>query len=138
MEDERDDRRADTVEDTGDRLEITKIDVKSTQTGNDDKVRKYESPTADPGAPETAAEITNIDSNLDSERSGHRLTDCGGLAHLFFSQPAALSDDLSFHLADQRDGAAKSQQAETEKVDKQFRKRMRFRCGINRHDSLRW
>src|SRR6266700_5513990 len=125
MEDKCDERRADTVEDTGDRLEIAKIYVKSTQTGNDHKVRKYESPTADPGAPETAAEITNIDSNLDSEGSGHRLTDGDGLAHLFFGQPAALSDDLSFHLANQRDGAAKSQQPETKKLTKQFRTKTR-------------
>src|SRR6266566_6916776 len=114
MEDKCDDRRADTVEDTGDRLEIAKIDVESTQSGDDHKGRKYESPTADPGAPETAAEIANIDSNLDGERAGHRLTDGDGLAHLFFGQPAALSDDFPFHLADQRDGAAKSQQPETE------------------------
>ena len=57
MEDERDDRRADAVEDGGDRLEVAEIDVERAQRGDDNEVRQDEGPAADPGAPETAAQI---------------------------------------------------------------------------------
>src|SRR5690349_23129258 len=100
MEDQRDNRRADTVEDSRDWLEIAKIDVQSTESGDDHKVRKDESPAADPGAPKTAAQIGDIDSDLNGERSRQRLADRDGFAHLLFAEPATLGDELALHLAD--------------------------------------
>src|SRR5262249_45696393 len=108
MENQRDHCGADTIEDTGDRLEITKIDVESTQSGDNHKVRKDESPAAYPGAPKTATQIRNINCNLNGEWSGERLADRNGFTHLFFGQPAPLGNKFPFHLADQRDGTPES------------------------------
>src|SRR5262249_29583375 len=103
MEDQGDDRWADTVEDTSDRFEIAKIDVESTQGGDDHEIRKDESPAADPGPPKTAAQIRYINSDLNRERSGQRLAYGNGFTHLFFGQPAALGNEFALHLTDQRD-----------------------------------
>jgi len=64
---------------------------------------------SDPGAPESAAQIADIDADLDRQRSGQRLADGDGLAHLLLGQPFALGDDFALHLADQRNGAAEAQ-----------------------------
>lgn len=69
MQDQRDDRRADTVEDAGDRFEIAEINIESAQSGDDHKVRKDESPAADPSTPKATAQIRNINSDLNGERS---------------------------------------------------------------------
>src|SRR5215467_166472 len=108
MEDQRDDCRADTVEDTSDRFQIAEIDIESAQSGDDNEIGKDESPAADPGAPKTAAQVRDINSDLNRERSRQRLADGNGFAHLLFGQPAALGNEFALHLADQRDGTTKS------------------------------
>ena len=54
---------------------------------------------------ENATQIRGQPTNpdLDRERAGQRLADGNRLAHLIFSQPAALVHQLTLHLADQRD-----------------------------------
>ena len=133
MEDQRDDCRADTVEDTGDRLEIAEIDVESTQSRDDYKVWKDKGPATDPGTPKTAAQIGNINSNLNRERSGQRLADGNGFTHLVFGQPATLGDEFAFHLTDQRNGTAEAQQSEPEKIQKQLGQRATFYCRLHCH-----
>ncbi len=59
MQDQRDDRRTDAIEDRGDRLEVAEIDIERAQRGNDDEVRQDEGPAAGPGAPKSAAQIGN-------------------------------------------------------------------------------
>src|SRR5215470_10800676 len=133
MEDQRDDCRADTVEDTSDRFEIAKIDIESTQGGYDDKVRKDESPAAYPGTPKTAAQVRNINSDLNRERSGQRLAYSNGFTHLVFGEPAALGNEFSLHLTDQCNGTAEAQQAEPEKIQKQLGQRATFYCRLHCH-----
>jgi hypothetical protein len=81
MQNQRDHRRADAVEDGRHRLEITKVDVKRPQRGDDDEVREDEGPAPRPGAPKAAAQLGNVDPDLDGERPGQRLTDRNRLAH---------------------------------------------------------
>src|SRR5262245_27110094 len=86
MEDQRDDCRADTVEDTGDRHKIAEIHIQRTQRSDDHDVRTDESRAASPGHP----------------------TYGYGFAHLLLGQPAALGDQFTFHLADQCNGTAEA------------------------------
>src|SRR5262249_32498167 len=134
MEDQRDDSGADTVEDSRDRFEITKIDVETTQCGDNHKVWKDESPTAYPGAPKTAAQVRNIDSNLNREWPWQRLADRDGFTHLLFGQPATLGNEFTFHLPDQRDRTTKSQQPKSEKVAEQLRPSSALGHGITSRD----
>src|SRR5262249_49094888 len=106
VKDQRDDCWADTIEDTGDRFQIAEIDIESAQSGNDHEVRKDESPPTNPSTPKTAAQIRDINSDLNRERSGQRLADRNGFAHLLFGQPAALGNKFALHLPDQRHGSA--------------------------------
>jgi hypothetical protein len=120
MKDQRDNGVADAVEDGGHRLEVAKVNVERAERSDDDKVRKDEGPTADPSA-QPAAQVGDINPDLNGERSRQRLTDGDGLAHLLLAQPAALGDDFPLHLADQRDGPAEPQQAKAQKVKQQLR-----------------
>src|SRR5882672_2878516 len=106
MKNQRDNGGTYPIKDGGYRLQVAEIDVEGSQSGNDDKVRKDESPAAGPGAPEAAAEIRNIDANLYRERSGKRLADRDGLAHLLLRQPFALIDKLALHLSHKRNRSA--------------------------------
>ena len=54
MQDERDDRRADPIEDRSHGFQLAEIDVERAERGDDDEIRKDESPAADPGALEAA------------------------------------------------------------------------------------
>src|SRR5262249_16563996 len=136
MEDQRDDCRADTVEDTGDRLQIAEIDIESAQSGNDHEVWKDESPAAYPGTPKTAAQVRNINSDLNRERSGQRLAYGNGFTHLVFGEPATLGNEFTLHLADQRNRTAEAQQSEPEKIQKQLGQRATFYCRLHCHVSM--
>src|SRR5262245_11697219 len=102
MEDERDDRRTDTVEDGGGWPETHEMNVQSRQRRDEDEVGKNERPAACPGAPEATAQIPDVHPDLNRERSGHRLAHRNGLAHPLLGQPAALGDELALHLTDKR------------------------------------
>ena len=67
MQDQRDDGRADAVEDGRYRLEVAEIDVERAECGDDDEVRQDEGPAARPRAPKTRAQIGDVDSNLNGE-----------------------------------------------------------------------
>ena len=82
MQDQRDHRRADAVEDRRHRLQVAEIDVERAERGDDHEVRQDEGPAAGPGAPEAAAQIGDVDADLDRERPRQRLADRDGLAHL--------------------------------------------------------
>ena len=136
MKDERDDRGTHPIENGGYRLEVSEMDIEGTQGGDDHEVWKDKGPSAKPGAPKSAAQICGVDSDLNCQRPGQRLTDGNRLSHLFLGQPSPLGDELPFHLADQRDRTAESQQAEAEKVDEQFRQSTGFCCHWSRHVAL--
>src|SRR6266446_10807787 len=106
MQDQRDDGGTYAIEDGGYRLQVAEIDIESTQCGDDDKVRKDESPATRPGSPKPATEIGNVDANLDRERPGKRLADSDGLTHLLLREPFFFIDQLALHLADQRHRSA--------------------------------
>src|SRR5260370_27726419 len=69
MQDQCDDGGAHAIEDRGHRLQVTEIHVESAQCGDDDEVREDESPAPRPGAPKTATEIGNLDSNPDRKKT---------------------------------------------------------------------
>src|SRR5262245_27451684 len=133
MEDQRDDCRADTVEDTGDRLKIAEIHIQRTQRSDDHEVRKDESPAAYPGTPKTAAQVRDINSDLNRERSGQRLAYGNGFTHLAFGEPATLGDEFTLHLGDQRNRTAETAQSEPEKIQKQLGHRATFYCRLHCH-----
>ena len=108
VKDQRDHGRAHPVEDCGDGFEIAEIDVECPARGNHYEIRKDESPAANPGAPETAAQIGDVYADLNRKRSWQRLADRDGFAHLFFRKPATFADQLAFHLPDKSDRTAKA------------------------------
>ena len=110
----------DAVEDGGHRLQVAEIDVECAQRGHDDEVRQDEGPAAGPGAPEAAAQVGDVDADLNRERSGQRLADRDRLAHLLLGEPFAVVDQFAFHLADQRNRAAEAETAEPQEVAHQF------------------
>lgn len=57
MDDQRDRRRADAVEDPRHPGEATKMDVSRAERSDDQKIRQYECPSADPCPPEPAAQL---------------------------------------------------------------------------------
>src|SRR5882724_2478482 len=120
MKDQRDDGWAYAIEDGGYRLEVSEMDIESAERGHDGKVRKDEGPSTGPGAPKTAAEIGDVDADLDRQGSGKRLADRDGLAHLLFREPLAFDDQFALHLADQRHRAAEAEKAEPEEIAYQF------------------
>ena len=135
MKDQRDHRGTDPIEDGGDRLEIAEIDVERAQCRDDEEVRQDESPAADPGTPEPAAQIGDVDPDLDRERPGQRLADGDRFAHLLLGQPSTLGDDFPFHLPHERDGAAEPEQAQAQEIQcklAQVRPGQRHRCGRTR------
>jgi len=103
------------------RLEIAEIDVERAERSHDDEIGENEGPAADPSSPKSAAQISDVDTDLDRQRSRHRLADRNRFTHLLLAKPAALGDDLALHLADQRHGTAESQQAQPEKIAEQLR-----------------
>ena len=81
---------------------------KRPKRGDNQKVGQNESPAACPGSPEAAAQIGDEDADLYRKRPRQRLTDGDRLPH----QPFAFADKFALHLADKRDGAAKSHESE--------------------------
>ena len=120
MKNERDDGRTHAVEDGCNRLQVAEIDIESAQGSYDDEVRQDEGPAAGPGAPEATAQVGNVDSHLNCERPGQRLTNRDRLAHLLLGEPFAVVDQFAFHLADQRNRAAKTEATEPQEVAHQF------------------
>src|SRR5262249_21091448 len=108
-------------------------DVESAQSGDDHKVWKDKGPAADPGTPKTAAQVRNMNSNLNGERSRQRLAYGNGFTHLLFGQPAALGDEFTLHLADQRNRTAETQQSEPGKIQNQLGQRATFYCRLHCH-----
>ena len=102
----------DAVEDRGHRLKVAEIDVERAQRGDDDEVRQDEGPSAGPGAPEAAAQVGDIDPDLNRQRPRQRLADRDGLAHLLLGEPFAVVDEFALHLADQRHRTAKTQESQ--------------------------
>jgi hypothetical protein len=100
MQNQRDHGRADAIENRGDRLEIAEMDVKRAERGDDHEVRKDKGPAADPRAPEAAAQVSDVDPDLNSQRPRQGLADGNGLTHLLPCEPAAVGDQLPLHLAD--------------------------------------
>src|SRR5438552_1053113 len=99
MQDERDNRGADAVEDRGDGLQGPEMNVERAERSHDHEVGKDERPTAGPSSPEATAEIGNVDTHLDREWPWQRLAQGNGFAHLFLCHPGALSDEFALHLA---------------------------------------
>ena len=119
MEDERDDGRTRPVEDRGHRRQTAEMDVQRGECRHDDEVREDEGPAAGPCPPEPSAEVGDEDPDLNRERAGQRLTDRDPLAHLLLRQPLPLLDQLSFHLAAERDRAAEPERAEAQVIPHQ-------------------
>ena len=111
MKDQRDDGGTDAVEDGGHRPKVAEIDVECAESGDDDEVRQDESPTPGPGAPEAAAQVGDIDADLNRKRSRQRLANRDRLAHLLLGEPFAVVDQLTLHLADQGNRAAKAEKS---------------------------
>src|SRR5438876_308690 len=137
MQNERDHRGADAVEDRGDGRQPFEADVERPERGDDDEVRQDERPASGPRAPESAADVRDPDADLDGERSGEGLADRDPLAHLLFRQPLLLADELSFHLTDQCDGAAEAEEAETQVVLDELLDGHTFDCLRSVHGILR-
>jgi hypothetical protein len=93
------------------------MDVKGAQRRNDQEIRQDERPSARPRTPEAAAQIRDVNSDLDRQRSGKRLADGDGLAHLLLSEPPAVRDELALHLADERHRPAEAEAAQAQKVE---------------------
>src|SRR6266849_3850901 len=92
MQDQCDDGGTYAIEDGGYRLQVAEIDIENAQCGDDDKVRKDESPATRPGSPKPATEIGNVDANLDRERSWKRLANRDRLTHLLLGEPFPVID----------------------------------------------
>jgi hypothetical protein len=122
MQDQRDDGGTHTIENRGDRLQATEVDVQRTERRHDEEVRQDERPAPRPRAALATAQIGDKDPDLDRQGPGQGLTHGDGLAHLLARQPAALGDELALHLADQRDGAAKPQQTQSQEIAHQIGK----------------
>src|SRR5438552_6458273 len=111
MEDQRDHRRADPIEDRGHRRQSLESDVQRAERDHDHEVRQDERPSAGPGAPEAAADVRDPDADLDREWTRQRLADRDTLA-LVLGDPLPVADQLPLHLADEGDGAAEAEEAE--------------------------
>jgi hypothetical protein len=120
MQDQRDHRRTDAIEDRSDGLEVTEIDIEGAERGNDDEVRQNECPASRPRAPEAGAQVGDIDTNLNRQRPRQGLTDGDGLAHLLLGHPATLADEIALHLADQRHWAAEPEEPKAQEVGYDF------------------
>ena len=107
MENERDDGRADAVKHGRHGGKVAEMDVERTESGDDDEIGKDEGPATSPRAPKAGAQVGDVDADLDGERSRERLTYRNGLPHLLLGQPFPVTNKLSLHLADERDGTAK-------------------------------
>ena len=70
MDDQRDRRRADAVEDPRHPGEAAKMDVSRAERSDDQKIRQYECPSADPCPPEPAAQLR--DEKADSPLLGKK------------------------------------------------------------------
>src|ERR1700748_2722476 len=101
MQDQRDHGLSHAIEDASDGLQVAEIDIERTQRGDDDEVWQDESPSSGPCAPEAAAQIGDVDADLDRKRSGKRLADGNSLAHLLLRQPLLSVDEFALHLANQ-------------------------------------
>src|SRR5205085_10646725 len=112
--------RGDGVKDTGHRLQVAEVDEERERQSDDDEVWKHEGPPAGPGAPISAAQIGDIDADLDGERSRKRLADRDRLAHLAFGEPLAVIDKFALHLSHQRNRSAEAQKTEPQEVTYQF------------------
>lgn len=86
--------------------------------------------------PETAAQIGDKDADLDRERSGQRLANGDGLAHLLFGEPLFVVDEFALHLANQCDRSAEAEKAQSQKVADQFAHPTAFTCRYCRRHSL--
>src|SRR5713226_9422278 len=116
MNDERDDRRADTIEDGPEWREPAEVDVQGSQRSDDKEVREDEGPSTGPRPPEATAEVGDEDPDLDGQWSGQRLTHCHSFPKLFLVKPFPLLDQVSFHLAHEGDRPAEAEGAEAQKV----------------------
>src|SRR5207249_7523631 len=86
------------IKDGSHRRQTAKIGVQGAQRSDDDKIGENEGPPTSPGSPETATQIRNIDSNMNRQRTGHRLTHSDALAHLVLRKPLFLLNEFLFHL----------------------------------------
>src|SRR5439155_16475585 len=98
-EDKGDNGRSYAVEDRGHRRQTAEVRVEGTQCRYNDKIRKDKRPTSSPCSPEASTQIRNIDSNLNRERTGHRLTDRDSFTHLLLCKPLPLLNQLPLHLS---------------------------------------
>ena len=120
MEDQRDHGGADAVKDCRHRFEVAERDVERAERGDDDEVRQDEGPAARPRAPETRAQVGDVDPDLDRQRTGQRLADRDGLAHLLLGEPAAAADEFALHLCDKRHRASEADRPEAQEVAHDF------------------
>src|SRR6266849_2508635 len=120
MQDQCDDGGTYAIEDGGYRLQVAEIDIENAQCGDDDKVRKDESPATRPGSPKPATEIGNVDANLDRERSWKRLANRDRLTHLLLGEPFPVIDKLALHLAHERNRPAEAEKPEAQEVPHQL------------------
>jgi hypothetical protein len=116
MQDEGDDGWADPIKNCGDCWQVAEVHVERTQRRHNHEIWKDKCPPAGPRPPETGAQVRDVNAHLDRKWSGQRLTDCDCFAHLIFTQPPPVGDQLTLHLAYQRDRATKSQQTEAQKI----------------------
>jgi hypothetical protein len=116
MDDQRDDRRADPVEQRGHPAKAAKVHVERTERTDDQEIGQDEGPAAGPGSPEPAAHVGDENPDLDRQRPGQRLRYRDGVAHLLPGDPALVADQLLFHQPDQRHRAAKTDRPEPEEI----------------------
>src|SRR4029077_14405931 len=116
MKNQSNDCGAHSIKDRRHWLQVAEIDVESPEPRHDHEVWQDEGPASRPRTPEAGAQVGDVDADLDGERPRQRLAYRDRLAHLLFSQPAALVCEFTSHLTDQRDRAAEAKQAKAEKV----------------------
>ena len=116
MQDEGDDGRTDAIEDAAHAFQVAEMHEERAERRHDQKIRQDECPTASPGPPKAAAQISDEDSDLNGERPGQRLADRDRLAHLLAGQPLALANKLALHLADKRHWPAEAHEAEAQEI----------------------
>jgi hypothetical protein len=92
------------------------MDIERAERGDDHEIGQDETPSAEPRAPEAAAQIGDVDADLDGERPRKRLADGDRLAHLVLAEPFAVVDQFALHLADQRHRTAETEEAEPQEI----------------------
>ncbi len=90
--------------------------VQGRERGHNDEVGQDEGPAAGPRAPSSSAQVRHIDADLDRKRTGERLADGDGFAHLLPGEPVSVRNQLAFHLTHEGDGSAKAQQPQAEEI----------------------